>query len=243
MVGVGKGENTVVKIAIVEDDDACAAQLSEYVERINGRGGMHLQARCFSSGMSFLADYHSDYDLIFMDIDMPGCNGMETAQRLRKIDEEVLLVFVTNMEQFAIKGYEVHAFDFIVKPVSFSDFVYRLKKAVDSIPNKIGETVTIAFDRNIKRLKLSDIYYLEVSGHNVAYHTTSGIYLEHQSLAKAQKQFEGKMFCKCNSNYLVNLAHVYGIQGDNVIVAGEALPISRAKKKEFLNSLTVFSRG
>ena len=233
----------MIRVAIVEDDDTYAAQLLDYVSRVNGHDGLELQAKRFSNGMSFLAKFHSNFDVIFMDIDMPGCDGMETAHRLRKIDEQAVLVFVTNMEQFAVKGYEVHAFDFIVKPVTFSDFVYRLKKAVSAISREMDDTIVIMFDRNMKRLRFSEIFYLEVVGHNVAYHTASGTYMVHQSLAKAQKQFEGKSFCKCNSNYLVNLRHVYAVQGDRVTVAGDELQISRAKKKDFLNCLTVFSRG
>lgn len=233
----------MVRIAVVEDNDKSAAQLCEYVRRADGQYGQQTAVKRFRDGIEFLMNYHSDYDIVFMDIDMPEYNGLETARRLRKMDEQVIIIFVTNMEQFAVKGYEVHAFDFIVKPVTFSDFIYRLKKAMAAIPKAMDETIIVSFGRNLKRLKVSEIYYLEIDGHNVAYHTASGVYPVHQSLAAAEKKLEGKNFCKCNSNYLVNLSHVYAVNGDSVTVAGDVLQISRAKKRAFLDKLTVYHGG
>lgn len=78
----------------------------------------------------FIEQYRPDYDLIFLDIQMPGLNGMEAATALRKKDSSVLLVFVTNMAQYAVRGYDVNAAGFILKPVSYYDFLMRMRKCI-----------------------------------------------------------------------------------------------------------------
>ncbi len=70
--------------------------------------------------------YRADYDIVFMDIELPGINGMEAAHRLREIDQQVILIFVTNMAQFAVKGYEVDALDYIIKPAQYGPLSIKL---------------------------------------------------------------------------------------------------------------------
>ena len=109
----------MVRIAIVEDDDACRAQLEAYVRRYGGETGGEFQITSFSDGLDIAEDYRPIYDSILLDIEMPRLDGMTAAERIRSFDPGVILIFITNMAQYAIKGYEVDALDFVLKPVGY----------------------------------------------------------------------------------------------------------------------------
>lgn len=108
----------MVSIAIVEDNEKERAYIRSCLDEISKQEEIPLHVEEFSSGTAFLGNYQPVYDIVLMDIEMPVMNGMETARMLRKIDETVLLLFVTNMSQYAVQGYDVDALDFIVKPIN-----------------------------------------------------------------------------------------------------------------------------
>ena len=97
----------MIKIAIVED--AVRDQLTDYVRRYTRQYGTEFEVTCFTDGDEILENYRPAFDIIFLDVEMKRLNGMETAQRIRELDDDVLLIFITNMAQYAIKGYSVGA--------------------------------------------------------------------------------------------------------------------------------------
>lgn len=235
----------VIKTAIVEDEIDCAKELKEYLERFAECYGRDLSfnVTCFNNGDAFLKNYIPDYDIIFMDIKMPGINGLKAARHLRKIDSRVTLVFVTNMRQYALQGYAVGARDYILKPLEYSEYEYHMRKIISYLSKREGKDIILSFADEKVRIAVNEIYYIEVVGHNLVYHTSIGDYKIKSSLVAAEKQLPEAAFVRCNSGYLVNLEHVRSIKGDEVKVAGDILPISRPKKQEFINRFTVYIGG
>ena len=107
----------MIRVAIVEDEAEIREQLMGYVQRYTRQYGTAFEVKTFADGLEILEDYRPAYDLILLDIEMKHLDGMETARRIRELDPDVMLVFITNMAQYAIKGYAVGALDYVLKPV------------------------------------------------------------------------------------------------------------------------------
>ena len=117
-----KGAYKMAKIAVVEDNDAMREQLCGFIAQYARESGRQLDVTAFADGAEIVDPYRPGFDIIFLDIEMPTLGGMPTAERIRQVDPDVVLVFVTNMAQYAIRGYEVDALDFVLKPVSYYQF-------------------------------------------------------------------------------------------------------------------------
>ena len=107
----------MIRIALVEDEAEVRAQLQGYVQRHTRQYGTEFAVTEFADGMELLDDYRPVYDILFLDVEMKHLDGMETARRVRELDRDVIIVFITNMAQYAIGGYAVGALDYVLKPV------------------------------------------------------------------------------------------------------------------------------
>ena len=119
----------MTRIAIVEDEAAVREQLAGYVQRYTRQYGTPFEVTEFADGMEILEDYRPQFDIIFLDVEMKHLDGMETARRIRERDGGVLIVFITNMAQYAIRGYAVGALDYVLKPVPTLRFAAAAKGA------------------------------------------------------------------------------------------------------------------
>ena len=234
----------VRQIAIVEDQDEEANRLAAYFEQYSQGKQDTFQITRFETGDRFIARYQPVYDIVFMDIMMPGTNGMETAQALRKMDSHVTLIFVTNMAQFAVKGYEVEAFDFVVKPVTYQNFVMKIDRVLEKLKNEQTDSyILLNLTEGKRRVPPSQIKYVEVVGHKLIYHTTEEDYAVYGSMKAAEEQLNPKVFCRCNNCYLVNLNYVSAVGNTSATVGDEELQISRARKNAFVAQLNEFLGG
>lgn len=191
----------------------------------------------------FLSSKDRQYDLVCLDIDMEGRDGIETAKEIRKQDEEIQIIFVTNLAHMAIRGYEVRALDFILKPVNFYSFSMKIQNAISMIQNKKSKTIVISTMNGVVRFSTNELYYAEVDGHYIYYHTKDGSYKQKQSMKELEDLLAGLSFKRCNNCYLVNLKYVDAVDRDDVKVGGEWLKISRPRKKEFLQALANYMGG
>ncbi|MDE6677179.1 MAG: LytTR family DNA-binding domain-containing protein, partial [Clostridia bacterium] len=160
-----------MKIAIVEDKRTESDLVLSYIQRFEQENNIKIESVVFGDGLDFLENYNSDFDAIFMDIEMPHLNGMQTSERLRKINANVPLIFITNMKQFAINGYSVGATDFILKPVTYYRIETVIKKLLRSVEKFTEQEKVVHTGGGLKILKLSQIYYVEIRGHELLYHT------------------------------------------------------------------------
>ena len=233
----------MIRVAIVEDDSAERERLRACLRWLEESEGMRFHVAEFASGTAFIGSFQPVYDLIFMDIEMPGMDGMETARALRKMDASVLLIFVTNMAQYAIAGYEVEALDFILKPVNRYSFAIKMKRAAARIPKRIEEYVAIKCEGELRQVPIASVRWLDIDGHYVVYHTTEGDFEEYGTLKEAYGKLNRSFFVFANRGCLVNLYHVSAVNKNSVTVGGSQLDISRPQKKSFLAAMSDFMGG
>lgn len=164
----------MLKMAVVEDIKEDSDTLCGYVEKFSEETAERIDIRVFGNAVDFLDKYSSGFNIVLMDIDMPMLDGMAASRKLRDIDDDVVLIFVTNLAQYAVEGYEVHAFDFIVKPVSYYSFSIKLRRAIDHLGKSSGVTVQIRTRENFACVPSTEIKYIEVYDHDLVYHTVKG---------------------------------------------------------------------
>lgn len=235
----------MLRVAIVEDVDACAALLEEYLKRFQAESGISCTVTRFFDGMELVANYRPEWDLILLDVEMPQLDGISAAKQIRAQDTAVVLMFITNMAQYAIKGYEVDALDYVLKPVSYYAFSLKLQKAMRALSGRGERSLLLTVGGEVTRLPLSALRYVEVFNHQLRYHTTQGDYTTtgSRTLKELAAELSGDSFAPCNSCYLVNLRHVDGVKEEHVIVGGVPLKVSRNKRKEFMQALLCHHRG
>lgn len=163
-----------MRVAIIEDDEATRCQLVNYLQRYTRQYETEFQIQQFSDGIQLAENYRPVYDILLMDIEMAQLNGMETARRIRKFDEEVLIVFITNTAQYAIKGYEVGALDYILKPIPYFSFSQQIRKAELQLQKRKTFNLTLLAEGGMHRLNTATIYYIESDGHTVHFYTQEG---------------------------------------------------------------------
>lgn len=235
----------MLTVAVVEDDQSAVAHLHECLNRYaSSHDGVRFDVKEFSEPTGFLDPYEAKWDIVFMDIEMPNMDGMEAAQRLRRLDSDVKLFFVTNMAQFAAKGYEVDALDYIIKPFVYENFERKLTRAV-RLCERDSDAIVIAQRGISQRFRLRDISYIEVRGRNLEYHMESGTISAFGSLKDVEAELGSYGFLRCGNPYLVNQRYIAAVRGQSVLLEnGLELPIGRAFRKSFLTGLAaVLGRG
>ena len=233
----------MIRIALVEDEAEVRAQLQGYVQRYTRQYGTPFEVTEFADGMEILEDYRPQFDIIFLDIEMPELGGMDAAERIRTVDPDVVLVFVTNMAQYAIRGYEVDALDFVLKPVNYYQFSTKLARALQRVQRRKGGQIALQTAGGVQLLNTEDIYWLETRDRMLHYHTSTGVWSVRSSLQNAEKQLAPYHFAKCNQCYLVNLRYVRAVQNDMVQVGEDRLEISRRQRAAFLAAVAAYVGG
>lgn len=233
----------MLRIAIAEDEAACAQQLQRYLDTFGQEYHQELEVTVYPHGQALVDAYRGQYDLLLLDVEMPWLDGMATAQRIRRRDPEVVIVFITNMAQYAIRGYEVDALDYILKPVSYFSFSQRLNRAIGRIHSHSKHYLIIPIKGGGKKLDVESIYYVESQGHSLIYHTASGDYTAGGTMKEIEEKLAPFHFFRCNKGYLLSLQYVDSIQDGCAVVNGERLLISRARKNEFMEALANYMGG
>lgn len=226
-----------ISVAIVEDQVECTDVLKKYLKRYSKENNIKVDLFTYQDGDEIVSFYESKYDVILLDIEMSRLDGMSTAKKIREFDKDVIIIFITNMPQYAIKGYEVKALSFLLKPVPYFAFSQEMNDSVEKIKKKKEKFILLTTDNGVVKLNICDIYYIETMKHYLIIHEKNGSHTVKFPMKRMEDELQDGSFFRSNNCYLVNLDEVSGVKGDFVIINGKELKISRPRKKEFLEAL------
>lgn len=226
----------MLRIAIVEDHESDAKRLTALLEAYAQKNGKRFAITWIANANTFLDSYQHQYELVFLDIRMPGLNGMMAAHELREMDHTVVLVFLTSLAQYAVESYEVEATDYILKPITAAALDLKLPRILNRCMVESEEEVVIQSGGTTTRLRPNELHYVEIYDHHIQFVTASGIMRSYGTL-KAVEDALPDVFFRVNNQTIVNLRFVTHVGSNDTTVAGRTFTISRGRRKEFLSAL------
>lgn len=238
----------MIRIGIVDDEKQERDQLKQALARFSAENGTELNVQEFDCAAVYLAAQDHDFDILYLDIDMPQMSGMELAEKIRETDQDVILIFCTNLQQFALNGYSVGALGFIVKPIQWYSFHMYLTRALKALQKRAGQKTApphiVVKDGTVTRLlDAAEIAYVEVRQHDLLYNLCSGdgkteVIKNRGSMQEIAAQLTPYGFVRCSASYLVNLRCITAVSRMNVYIGGAALPIGRTYKDAFTEAFS-----
>ena len=228
--------------AIVENEPSQIEKVRELCRKYGKEKDVEIDIEEYTNGYDFLEKDTTRFDCVFMDIDMPGINGMETSERLREKNKELAIIFVTNLPQFAINGYKVQALDFIIKPMSYADLSLVLDKIISLSDKRKEDDLFFTIHNEMIRIHPNDILYFEMKNHNVNIHLKNRETISYrETIKELEKKIQGYGFYRCNSGIIVSLDAVDSVKEDVCILSdGTRLQVSRSRRNDFLKAMTDF---
>lgn len=231
-------------IAIVDDEPAVADQVFNMLTEYVTQKSIEIAVSRFESGDMFLQSDFKDTDIVFLDIEMPGTNGMNTAKKVRETKNNLIIIFCTNLAQYAVNGYEVGALGYLIKPVQSYPFNLYLEKAFKVLSAKKVDKIAVKTLHGQMILSTSEIIYTEVQKHNIFFYFQGKGGLEtvktRGSMSEMSDKLAGNGFARCSTSFLINLNYVISVENNTVFLPGVHLPVSRTHKKNFSESLMRF---
>lgn len=232
----------MLRIAVVDDSVEFQKQIKGFIARFSHDENSQFNVQCYQNGVDFLSEYQCDFDIVIIDIMMPMMNGLEVVRKLREQDQNVLVMFITSTADFAIRGYEVSAVDYILKPLSYeTDFKYKFERVVKKadVLQRPGRELVLKDDNGrLVKLALRDLIYVVKDRDDALFHTKQGVFRERTPIFKVRESLQDEAaFALVNSGCLVNMAFIDNIDGNLIELAGgDRLVLSRGKKKAFYES-------
>ncbi len=230
----------MINICIVEDESEQATLLKNYIDKFGDSRRQEFNVTHLFDGIDLVDDYKGQYDIILLDIQMKHMDGMAAAEKIRAVDEDVVIIFITSTVKYAVQGYAVDALGYVLKPVPYTAFEKLFEKAIARVKSKQQHVyIKVSVDDKQIKLDCDTVSYIESQRNNVVVHTGDEDYVTVGPLKKFEEMLMPHGFSKCHNAYLINLSFVEAVLREEVeLTTGVKLPISRAKKKEFMAALT-----
>lgn len=228
----------MIRIAVVEDEDAAAGELLRFLDEYGRSRGEALKTVRYADGDDLVSHYGEGFDIILMDIELPLLDGMTAAELIRDRDQEVIIIFITNMAQYAIRGYAVDAMDFLLKPVNPFALAQRLNRALERKKSREKRFLTILSEGAVQKLDISHISFVESQGRILTFHYEGGTISSYGTIRELEEKLRPQYFFRCNRSFLINLEHVEQVYENTAVVAGQQVLVSRQKKAALIEALS-----
>lgn len=224
-----------MRIATCDDQIQYCEQVETFVSELGDSLGITIECDKYQSGKELLSADYDQYRIIFLDIDMVNENGISIAEKIRESNKRVEIVFLTALVQYAVEGYKVDAYRFLVKPVEYEDFEFELRDLLLKLADEKPDTLVLKDGNQIYKIKQEDLIYIEAKGHVIVYHCVEGDYIISTTMKKAENSLDKNYFKRIHNSYIINLEYLANLGKNEVqLKNGLKLPMSRRKKEEFV---------
>lgn len=227
-------------VAVCDDEKAFLEEIRQLLNRYKSEEKKEFSVIEFSSGYEFLQRFKSEQnvDVVILDIMMGAINGVDVAKEIRRIDENVKIIFLTSAFKYALEGYKVNAIRYILKPISYEKIRRELKYVLDLVEKEDNEFIYEKTDAGFNKIYLKDIVYIETSGRNTMIHTLKQDIISYRSMKDHERKV-GTDFFRCHMSYIVNMNFVKTVkQLDIFLTNGSLIPVSKYRRKEFIEKLS-----
>ncbi|MDE5937119.1 MAG: LytTR family DNA-binding domain-containing protein [Ruminococcus sp.] len=232
------------KIAICDDEKIVCDKIKSYLDEISQKLDETFIIDIFYSAEQMLSELSSDTDIILLDIKMNKLTGIEAAKKIREKNERVYIIFITIMTEYALEGYEVHAFGFIKKPVCYAPLERYMTESIRRLSTRRNDLITINNKSGAVTIYSSQIIFIEAYRHNIVLVTTKDKISISTPLAELEKLLASKGFFRTHKSYLVNMRHIKSIENSLLVMSdGSSALLSKHRKKKFMESFIGFSGG
>ena len=225
---------------VVDDEPFSIEIIQNYLEKIPG---LFLAAKCGNAVDAISFIHKHTVDLIFLDINMPEVSGI---QMLNSLVDPPLVVFTTAYPEYAIEGFDLDAVDYLLKPFSFERFMKAVNKVYSRIGekqgtiNKSGDTefIMIRADKRDYKVNLVDILFIQSKGDYLRITTTDRSYLTHETMQSIMKVLPEHRFIRIHKSYIISISRIKYIEGNQLFIDVEAIPIGKVYRADLLNTLS-----
>lgn len=230
----------MIKIAVCDDDERAIQRTLEILQNYKNA---QISADAYTSGEALLAA-GIKYDVLLLDIDMEGLNGIETARRVRETDREVKLIYITNYSDYTIFAFAVHAFAYLLKPLKEEELFSQLDEARRYGISAAGQELEFSFREGIVRVNSSQILYFEYLGRQVLCHTALQLWHLKRKINEVAQEMRPYGFAVPHKSFVVNLYAVQCIHGYEILLTdGSRIPLSQKKSVAFRGELNEYLAG
>ena len=225
-----------MRIAVCDDEKTFLDKLKKDISDILNGSDYELEE--FQSGEELLSVYNEQkYDIIFLDIEMKELNGMDTANFIRKLDKKVTIVFLTNYEKFAVKGYEVGAFRYVLKDQPVQMYKQQLEDIINFV-RCLHSDIAVNSNGKIQKISAADIIYIDIFDHTVNLHTVNTNIEFKGRIGDIEKQVSGLNFVKIDRSCLIN-EKIRSISGQQITLDGTEQPIVLYASRKYIKEVKV----
>lgn len=236
---------STVNVAICDDEAVQVELLEKYTDDWAKDNNKKINIEKFYSGDAFNFKWSSDknWDILLLDIEMPGINGIELAKKIREEDSDLNIIFITAIPDYIGEGYDVSAINYLIKPVKEKKLYQCLDRALEKIPHE-EKYILIEVEGELVKIRESDILYIESFSHNIEVNTLDSKHITRKNIGKIEKELDKTLFARSHRSYLVSLLHTKSISKDEIeLDSGDKVPLSRRRYKDFNMNFIRYFRG
>ncbi|MGN0458161.1 MAG: LytR/AlgR family response regulator transcription factor [Eubacterium sp.] len=230
-----------MKIAICDDDSVQLKYINSLAEKWSSISGEKAIISLFTNADKLLFDYTPGcFDVLLLDIQMEGENGISLAKRIRGFNDNASIIFITAVSDYVFDGYDVGAIQYLLKPVDEAKLFECLNTALKKAPDK--KRIILESEQSSTAVTIDDIIYLEAFSHKTKVVLINKEFFTNESISSIEKRL-GSDFYKCHRSYIVNIKHINSIKKyDAVTDNGLSVPVSRRLYNDFNNAFITFYR-